>query len=53
LSANAKNTVDAEKYYKRVIEINPQYTNAYINLAAMKLENEKVIIDEMNKEPYK
>jgi hypothetical protein len=26
LSANAKNTVDAEKYYKRVIEINPQYT---------------------------
>ncbi len=49
LSANAKNTVDAEKYYKRVIEINPQYTNAYINLAAMKLENEKIIIDEMNK----
>ena len=49
LSANAKNTVDAEKYYKKVIEINPQYTNAYINLAAMKLENEKVIIDEMNK----
>jgi hypothetical protein len=47
LSANAKNTVDAEKYYKRVIEINP-HTNAYINLAAMKLENEKVI-DEMNK----
>jgi hypothetical protein len=41
LSANAKNTVDAEKYYKRVI-INPQYTNAYINLAAMKLENEKL-----------
>jgi hypothetical protein len=35
-----KNTVDAEKYY-RVIEINP-HTNAYINLAAMKLENEKL-----------
>jgi tetratricopeptide (TPR) repeat protein len=49
LSANAKNTADAEKYYKRVIEINPKYINAYINLAAMKLENEKVIIDEMNK----
>jgi Tfp pilus assembly protein PilF len=27
LSANAN--TDAEKYYKRVIEINPQYTNAY------------------------
>jgi hypothetical protein len=40
LSANAKKPVDAEKYYKRVIEINP--LNAYINLAAMKLENEKL-----------
>ncbi len=49
ISANAKNVADAEKYYKKVIEINPKYTNAYINLAAMKLENEKVIIDEMNK----
>lgn len=49
LSANAKNRADAEKYYKRVIEINPKYVNAYINLAALKLEDEKVIIDEMNK----
>jgi len=49
LSANAKNRAEAEKYYKRVIEINPKYTNAYINLAALKLEDEKPIIDEMNK----
>lgn len=49
ISANAKNPTDAEKYYKRTIEVNPKYTNAYINLAALKLENEKVIIDEMNK----
>ncbi len=49
ISANAKNPVDAEKYYKRVMEINPKYTNAYINLAALKLDDEKVIIDEMNK----
>lgn len=49
ISANAKNPVEAEKYYKRVMEINPKYTNAYINLAALKLEDEKVIIDEMNK----
>ncbi|MFV8337132.1 tetratricopeptide repeat protein [Flavobacterium sp. RSP29] len=49
LSANAKNVADAEKYYKRVIEINPKYVNGYINLAALKLENEKAIIDEMNK----
>lgn len=49
LSANAKNPTDAEKYYKRVMEINPNYINAYINLAALKLEDERVIIEEMNK----
>jgi tetratricopeptide (TPR) repeat protein len=49
LSANAKNPAEAEKYYKRVMEIDPKYVNAYINLAALKLEDEKVIIDEMNK----
>ncbi|MBC7748191.1 MAG: tetratricopeptide repeat protein, partial [Methylotenera sp.] len=49
ISANAKNVLEAEKYYKKVIEINAQYINAYINLSALKLENEKVIIDEMNK----
>ncbi|SHG63456.1 Tetratricopeptide repeat-containing protein [Flavobacterium fluvii] len=49
ISANAKNAVDAEKYYKRVMEIKPDYVNAYINLAALKLEDEKAIIDEMNK----
>ncbi len=49
LSAQAKNLAEAEKYYKRVMEIDPKYTNAYINLAALKLEDEKVLIDEMNK----
>lgn len=49
LSANAKNAVDAEKYYNRVLEIDPKYINAYINMAALKLESEKEIIDEMNK----
>ncbi|UWY26596.1 tetratricopeptide repeat protein [Flavobacterium sp. TR2] len=49
ISAGAKNNADAEKYYLRAIEINPEYTNAYLNLAALKLEAEKPIIDEMNK----
>lgn len=49
ISANAKNPADAEKYYKNAIEVDPKYINAYINLAALKLDNEKVIIDEMNK----
>lgn len=49
ISSNAKNFVDAEKYYNKVLEINPKYINGYINIAALKLDNEKVIIDEMNK----
>lgn len=49
ISGNAKNNADAEKYYLKAIEINPNYTNAYLNLAALKLEAEKPIIDEMNK----
>lgn len=49
ISSGAKNNADAEKYYLRAIEINPNYTNAYLNLAALKLEAEKPIIDEMNK----
>jgi tetratricopeptide (TPR) repeat protein len=49
ISTNAKNTADAEKYFKRAIEINPKYVNAYINLSALKLEDEKGIIEEMNK----
>lgn len=49
LSAQAKNPAEAEKYYKKVMEIDPNYINAYINLSALILENEKPIIDEMNK----
>ena len=49
ISGNAGNKADAEKYYLRAIEIKPEYINAYINLAALKLEAEKPIIDEMNK----
>ncbi|TDW52242.1 tetratricopeptide repeat protein [Flavobacterium sp. 270] len=49
ISGNSKNNADAEKYYLKAIEINPNYTNAYLNLAALKLEAEKPIIDEMNK----
>jgi tetratricopeptide (TPR) repeat protein len=41
--------VEAEKYYKKAIEIKPDYVNAYLNLAILKLDGEKKIIDEMNK----
>ncbi|MEO8254987.1 MAG: tetratricopeptide repeat protein [Flavobacterium sp.] len=49
ISANANKNEEAEKYYKRAIEIKPEYTNAYINLAVLKLQNEKPLIEEMNK----
>jgi len=49
VNAGAKNTAEAEKYYNKVIELNPNYINAYINMAALKLEDEKEIIDGMNK----
>jgi hypothetical protein len=48
LSANAKDVVNAEKYYARTMEINPQYVNAYINMA-LKLEAENAVIAQMNK----
>jgi tetratricopeptide (TPR) repeat protein len=49
ISGNAKDLVNAEKYYDRAIAINPKYVNAYINMAALKLDAETGIIDEMNK----
>ncbi len=49
LSGQAKNPAEAEVYYQRVMVINPKYINAYINMAALRLEDEKVLIDEMNK----
>jgi tetratricopeptide (TPR) repeat protein len=49
ISANANDNAEAEKYYKRAVEIKPDYINAYINLAVLKLQSEKVLIEEMNK----
>ena len=49
ISATAGNAVEAEKYYKRAIEIKPDFTNAYLNLAILKLDWDKKLIEEMNK----
>ena len=40
---------EAEKNYLKAIEIDPNYKNAYVNLAILKLSNEKDIVDSMNK----
>ena len=41
--------LEAETYYKRAIEIKPDYVNAYLNLAILKLDADKKLFDEMQK----
>ena len=48
-NANANKLVDAEKYYKKTIEIKPDYVDAYINLAELKLRGDEKLVTEMNK----
>jgi Flp pilus assembly protein TadD len=47
--ASKTNAAEAETYYKKAIEIKPDYVNAYLNLAILKLDADKKIIEEMNK----
>jgi tetratricopeptide (TPR) repeat protein len=49
ISYTNKELADAEKYYLKAIEIDPKYGNAYLNLAILKLDAEKILIDKMNK----
>lgn len=48
LSAEAGDATAAKKYYDKTIELKPEYVNAYINSAALVLEKEKALIEEMN-----
>ncbi len=47
--ASKTNAAEAEAYYKKAIEIKADYTSAYLNLAILKLDADKKIIEEMNK----
>jgi tetratricopeptide (TPR) repeat protein len=49
ISGNANKVEDAEKYYKKALELNPKYVNAYINLAELKLRVDTKYVDEMSK----
>ncbi|MBC7525610.1 MAG: hypothetical protein H7239_14390 [Flavobacterium sp.] len=49
VSAASNQFADAEKYYAKVIELKPDYVNAYINLADLKLKPDAKIVEEMNK----
>jgi tetratricopeptide (TPR) repeat protein len=49
INVNAKNFTEAEFMFKKVIAIDSKYVNAYLSLASMILDNERVLMDEMNK----
>lgn len=39
----------AKEYYSKCIELDPNYADAYINLGSAHLEDDKVLVEEMNK----
>ncbi len=39
---------EAKEYYKKAIELKPDYSSAYVNLAGVILDKEKAIFEEMN-----
>lgn len=47
--ANANQLEDAEKYYRKAIELKPDFMNAYLNLADLVLKPDAKIVEEMNK----
>ena len=49
ISGNANKSEDAEKYYKKAIELKPDYFNAYLNLSELKLRADEKFVNEMNK----
>lgn len=49
VSYTNKNYDDAEKFFNRVIAIDPKYGNAYFNLAAIKIDAASRMLDDMNK----
>jgi tetratricopeptide (TPR) repeat protein len=49
ISSNGNKFDEAEKYYKRALEINPNYFNANLNLAELKLRGDEALVKEMNK----
>ena len=49
VAANANKADEAEKHYKRVIEMDPNYFNAYLNLSELLLRGDDKYVEEMNK----
>ena len=49
ISSNANKPVEAENYYKQALAIDPNYFNANLNLAELKLRGDEKFVKEMNK----
>jgi len=49
ISNEQNKDTEAIKYYKKAIELNPDYYDAYVNMANVYRKKESGIIDEMNK----
>lgn len=49
VNQNEKKIEEAIGYYKKAIELKPDYSDAYMNLAVAILSGEQVIVEEMNK----
>ncbi len=49
INAEQGNVEKATEYYKKAVEIKTDYADAYMNLAVAILDEEKAIVDEMNK----
>jgi len=49
MSANAEKFEDAERYYKKALQLDPNYFNANLNLAELKLRADEKFVTEMNK----
>ncbi|MEI7509570.1 MAG: tetratricopeptide repeat protein, partial [Flavobacterium sp.] len=48
-SANAGKLDEAEKYYRKVIDVKPDYINAYLNLADLILKPDAKLVEQINK----
>ena len=49
ISANGGRLEEAEKHYKRSIEIDPNYFDSYLNLAELKMRSDEKFVTEINK----
>ena len=49
VSAGSNQFDEAEKYYRKAIELKPDYYNAYLNLADLKLKPDAKLVEQINK----